>query len=72
MGRLERGVSIGCLGNDLDPADSVEDADETATNQLVIVTEQHPDHLLIGHAFHSSSAGGFARTIGGQGDDLLL
>ena len=72
MRRLERGISIPGLGDDLDPADSVKDADETATHQLVVIAEQHPDHGLIGHALHSTALSGLIRTIGAQGRDLLL
>ena len=72
MSRLERGISIACLGDDRDPTHSVKDADESSTHQLVVIAEQHPDHRLIGHALHSSSARRWTRTIGVQRRDLLL
>ena len=49
LDRLERGIGIGGLGDHGDTSDTVQDADESAAYQFVIVAEHDPDGGLVRH-----------------------
>ena len=70
--RLQSGVGIACLGDDPNSANAFENAAEFAADQLVVITQQHPDHRVIGHACTLSAESEEARTIGFEKRDLLL
>ncbi len=46
---LQRSVSIAGLGHDLHAAGVLEDADEPAADQLVVVAQHHPDQRFSRH-----------------------
>ena len=46
---LQRGISIACLGHDLDAAGALEDAAESAADQLVVIAQHHPDRRFSRH-----------------------
>jgi hypothetical protein len=64
LDRFERRVGVSRLGDHGDAADTIEDAAQSAPDELMVIAEHDPDRGLVGHVCTVLRAAAVAKPIG--------